>query len=278
MPKIRNIPFAYQMVNGKIVPQQEQAQIVQMIFEDYAEGKTVPDITQNLQLCSVPYSEGAEWNKNMVCRILDDARYIGDKSFPEIITNNLFSTVQVMRKQSCSGRLNPSIRPLRNKVVCACCGTKLSRQSHGSKRPLEWNCEQCSSRVLGISDSDVLYRVYSVADYIIKAPENTYFASGSNKAVSISLIKMNREFERDLSNPKMDEERLLQLARQIAQEQYALCSAAETYANNRWLSMLIKKWREGQLSKEQFIQQAVQEIQLSVNGQISVRLVNNKTL
>lgn len=276
MPKIRNIPFGYHMVNGKIVPHPEQSQIVHQIFDDYSAGISIFETVQNLQTCSIPYREKSCWNKNMVYRILGDVRYIGDKGFPAIIDSRQFSSVQALRNQNESGRINPTIQILRKKIVCAQCSARLLRHSHGRNRPLEWYCEECQIKIIGIKDSDIADRVELTADFLLQAPSESYLISLPREGTSIALARLLHEFGREISNPRSNPEMLQQLAQQIAQERYNLCDAGEICADNEWLISLIQKRKSEQLSKPQFIQQAIQEIQLSVSGQISVKLINDK--
>ena len=44
-------------------------------------------------------SEDKSWNKNMVARILEDDRYIGEKEFPALIPTNQFHAAQERRKE-----------------------------------------------------------------------------------------------------------------------------------------------------------------------------------
>lgn len=76
------------MVNGKYALNASEAEAVRKIFSDYINGKSLKTIATEMQ---IPYNMGkALWNKNMVCRVLENQRYIGEKSYPQIITNEDF--------------------------------------------------------------------------------------------------------------------------------------------------------------------------------------------
>ena len=84
MLKNRSIPFGYCMVNGKYALNAPEADAVQKIFEDYIGGKSLKTIAAEMQ---IPYNMGkAVWNKNMVCRVLENKKYIGENGYPQIIT------------------------------------------------------------------------------------------------------------------------------------------------------------------------------------------------
>lgn len=88
MLKNRNIPFGYCVVNGRYSINEIEAQAVREIFENYINGKSLKTIAAEMK---IPYNSGkATWNKNMVCRVLENRRYIGENGFPQIITTEDF--------------------------------------------------------------------------------------------------------------------------------------------------------------------------------------------
>lgn len=81
----------------------ETAPIVRAIFELYASGKTVTEITQTLNAKQFKTSHGNVFNKNSLTRLLRNKRYIGyyvfdgketPNAMPCIIDNELFNRVQ----------------------------------------------------------------------------------------------------------------------------------------------------------------------------------------
>ena len=81
----------------------EGAAIVREIFETYASGKTVAEITKYLNAKQVKTSLGKEFNKNSLHRLLRNKRYIGyyiykdmetPGGMPRIIEDELFERVQ----------------------------------------------------------------------------------------------------------------------------------------------------------------------------------------
>lgn len=98
MSKKRVFPFGYQMREGQILVNPQEARLVREIFEQYRLGKTTPELAASAMLQGVPYREGtAAWNKNMVCRILDDARYTGTEEYPSIVEQALYDAVCARR-------------------------------------------------------------------------------------------------------------------------------------------------------------------------------------
>lgn len=81
----RKQPFDYRMTLGEITIQPEEAELVRFIFQGYSTGATLGELTKALCRQEIPYYEGRTWNKNMVSRILEDGRYVGEKGYPALI-------------------------------------------------------------------------------------------------------------------------------------------------------------------------------------------------
>ena len=97
MLKNRNIPFGYCVVNGKYAINENEAQAVRDIFENYINGKSLKTIAAEMK---IPYNSGkAAWNKNMVCRVLENRKYIGEKGYPRIISDEEFNSATQMKSE-----------------------------------------------------------------------------------------------------------------------------------------------------------------------------------
>ena len=97
----RKQPFGYKMELGEIVPQPQEAETVRSIYLQYLAGASFKQLAEQLQTEDVPYDEDKSWNKNMVARILEDDRYIGEKEFPTLIPTEQFHAAQERRKEMC---------------------------------------------------------------------------------------------------------------------------------------------------------------------------------
>ena len=95
----RKQPFGYKVKLGEIVPQPQEAETVRSIYLQYLAGASFKQLTEQLQAEDVPYDEDKSWNKNMVARILEDDRYIGEKEFPALIPTKQFHAAQERRKE-----------------------------------------------------------------------------------------------------------------------------------------------------------------------------------
>ena len=97
MGKYRKLPFGYKMEAGNVVIHPEEEIWVSYIFTMYASGASYQELTDYMKQEAIPYETDKIWNKNMIARILGDARYQGTSNFPKIINEDLFQRVADLR-------------------------------------------------------------------------------------------------------------------------------------------------------------------------------------
>lgn len=93
----RKLPFGYHMEVGEITVCEPEANLVRSIFDRYALGDSYAELTTMLKKQPILYQPDKLWNKNMVARMLEDSRYIGDKNFPILIAADTFQKVAEKR-------------------------------------------------------------------------------------------------------------------------------------------------------------------------------------
>lgn len=80
MAKNRVIPFGYCMINGEITVDFAESKAVIKIFEEYLGGNSLLQIAKLMESEKIRYSEGSDrWNKNMVKRIIENEKYLGNE-------------------------------------------------------------------------------------------------------------------------------------------------------------------------------------------------------
>lgn len=97
MQKNRIIPFGYCVINGKYAINIHESEVVKKIFSNYIKGKSLKTIAAEMQ---IPYNANkAVWNKNMVSRVLKNRKYIGENSYPKIVTEEEFEQAAQIRTE-----------------------------------------------------------------------------------------------------------------------------------------------------------------------------------
>ena len=121
------------MQNGEILINKAEAHIVKRIFSEYIGGSNLKELADDLTKRHTEYLPGeAVWNKCRVKRMLEDKRYLGDDTYPAIITEedyNCANALKDSRSHIPDNRVTPQDKPLLRMAHCAVCGTLMS-QSH----------------------------------------------------------------------------------------------------------------------------------------------------
>ena len=72
-----NIPYGYDYIDNQLIIKQEEAKIVQLIFDWYVTGKSMGKIAEKLNKQGVPTKKEAVWAKKTVSTILKNPLYCG---------------------------------------------------------------------------------------------------------------------------------------------------------------------------------------------------------
>lgn len=94
----RKLPFGYQMRMGEIVRNEPEAKAVRDIFLQYTLGASLKEIAEQMSKTGPVYDEGKRWNKNMVARILENAKYTGADSYSKLVDIKLFEAASAKRR------------------------------------------------------------------------------------------------------------------------------------------------------------------------------------
>ncbi len=114
----RKLPFGYRMERGEIKEHPVEADAVREIFRRYLAGASYKALVEHLRDIGPVYDEDRSWNKNMVARILENARYTGDSDFPMVIPTDDFQQVQKQREK----RAAPPTKTSAQKELRRLCG------------------------------------------------------------------------------------------------------------------------------------------------------------
>ena len=183
----RKLPFGYQMCMGEIVRDDVEAKAVQDIFLQYTLGASLKEIAEHMSKTGPAYDDGKSWNKNMVARILENAKYTGTDGYPKLVDAALFESAAEKRqtKQHLPER-TPAQKAL--KRVCS--------------RPPTPEIEQQVTHLLG--------RLARQPERITQ-PEKTSAPAHTNTQAELDNI---------LNTQPLDEEAARRLICKLAQEQY----------------------------------------------------------
>ena len=87
----RKVLYGYQIMDGKLVPQPQEAAVVSRVFGLYLEGNLQREISDTLNAEGILYSpERPVWTKFRISFILRNERYMGADDYPVLIGSETF--------------------------------------------------------------------------------------------------------------------------------------------------------------------------------------------
>lgn len=144
--------------DGRYAIEPAGAAIVREIFERYANGENVREITDELNARGILTSHGARWNKNSLHTILKNERYAGvylwsniriEGGIPSIISRELFDAVQerlrIVAKAPAAERTDVDYL-LTGKLFCGRCGSPMVGESGTGKSGRKFYYYSCIAR------------------------------------------------------------------------------------------------------------------------------------
>lgn len=173
--KNRNIPFGYRFENGKIVINPDEQNTLQRICSEYLDGRSLLQIANSLESDKVEFAPGIiTWNKARIMRIVDDDRYRGNATYPQVIDE---ATVKRLRSRKTSRNTQTStdrqsgIYLLKVPVICPACGKPMHRlQDTRYKCTQKWVCNQCHIQIKK-EDTKLMEDIVDLLNGLIRNPE-----------------------------------------------------------------------------------------------------------
>ena len=240
----RKQPFGYQIQYGEIVILSTEAEMVKRIYERYAAGESYNNLVQMLREESVPYDIDKQWNKNMVARILEDQRYIGNSHFPAIITPQLLSFVQEKRKK-------------KNVLTEDSKKRKILRQLSGVQVTEELERE-----------------LHAMLNSLLQHPEQLRTPPTKSEHQEPTLLQ--KELDKVLACNPIDEDQAQAQIQRIAAARYENLDSNE-YETER-LRHILTTHSPGNILDLELLQTVVQKIVVSGNKVVCLKLKNNQKI
>ena len=153
------LPYGYRVEDRKIVIDEEQAQAVRYIYEQFSKGAYVRQIIKALTAEGVSY-HGKPFAMNTVYNILKNEKYRGvyyhgeeriDNMYPRIVSDEVFERVRKIVEANKHGKRSVAVTYLlRHKLVCGYCGQSVIAEngtSHTGEKKYYYKCRGRKARV-----------------------------------------------------------------------------------------------------------------------------------
>lgn len=276
MATLRTISYGYEVRNGVIAVQPEEAKTVAEIFSLYVAGKTLQNISDMLVQHSIPYYMGeVRWNKNSVKRIIDNAKYIGDETYPRIIAEDVFKEAHKLKdcKGGAATPLSPILEYFKEICVCGKCGTRYKRINTWGSRE-KWMCADGCKTLSYVTDSLLENAVLNTVNRVIGNNELLDRCPKSKYEPSKSVLKEENELIRLLEQPKISFAATAKHILQSAALRFDCCE----FDRGEVTQALQEEFSELDKLKTldlQFVKQYIRKMRIYQNGKIGIVFYNN---
>ncbi len=147
--------YGYKIENKKVVIDEERAEVVRYIFEQYSLGIYVKDIIENLTKRGI-YNHGKPFARNTVYNILKNEKYSGiyrfgdeifENMYPQIVSQEIYNSVREKINANKYGKRSVEVvYLLRHKLKCGYCGQPISAECGTSKTGAKKRYYKCFGR------------------------------------------------------------------------------------------------------------------------------------
>ncbi|WP_295092915.1 recombinase family protein [Ruminococcus sp.] len=280
MAKNRRIPFGYQMNNGVIVTEPRELYAVSKIFADYLKGKSLLEISRSMQEERIPYHPGEDfgWNKNMVKRILENEKYLGTETYPQLISADIFHRAnnKKIKKATNICIVPEELKNIRDITLCAECRKRLFRNQNGT-----WNCktQRCSEFEYVATDQMILSAVLNIINSAIANPSlldaeaemSVYTPNGE-------VVKQRNEISRLMDSPDIEYDRIKAAIMELAELKYDCCNYDDVPQKTVLLKEIMKGVKRLNTLDVELLLKCAEYITVSHNATIGLELINGVKL
>lgn len=280
--KNRAIPFGYQIADGIPAVHETEAELVQMVFKHYLAGESYGQIASALQALGIPYSDSSKpWNKNMVGRILQNRQYLGAGDLPQLVDADDFDSAARLQRDKYTRkdiRIRSGILILKGKIQCSACG-RIYHRSVDSRVGERWHCAHGGCDLTKrLTDVYLMGRITALLNLIIEDPTQLKIPSDGAGYVSLEVIRLGNEINRELEKTECDEESIKALILARAAAQYAACSDETQRQKAKELRTVFSGHARLKEFEQELFEQAVETVLVQPDGTVSLKLRNGQVL
>ena len=218
----RYVAFGYEITDGKYAVIEYEKKIVENVFGLYVNGKSFNDIATRMNEAGVSYNnDGRCWNKNMVKRMIENRRYIGENGFPQIIATDTFNIAEKLRLSKFTPPTAEEKTILdfyHDRLECSECGSRLQRYKGSKSRKGGTNnyrrCmnEECKGNETPINERKLNLIVAETINELIDRYDEIQGVNLEKTEIGIEVMRLDDEMSKITVNISLIVERITELA------------------------------------------------------------------
>ena len=203
-----HILYGYKVVNKKVEIDEDKAEVVRFIYEQYANDVIVKDIIQKLTDRGI-LNNGKPFARNTIYQILKNEKYsgvyrYGDEVFlntyPRIVSKEIYDKVALKVADNRYGKKsNGAVFLLRQKMKCGYCGKTLTGESGTSSTGKVKYYYKCLGRKRGTKCELDVFRKEVIEEAIIEAICKTIDSSEIMSSLADDVLELQDLKEKDMS-------------------------------------------------------------------------------
>lgn len=272
----RKFPFGYEMRMGVMAIQVDEAEIVRWIYSQYAAGRSYESLTRELQQQETPYQAGKAWNKNMIARILADARYLGSQRFPKLIDAALYNMVrETVPVKAPPIKKSAAAEAIQRFAMCGVCGSTVCRDSyqHGKER---WYCPGCKSITTKATDIRLERETKDLLTYLSQFPQVVVQEECYGNDHGDKIDRMEKAYTQLLNTPDFQENEAKAMALAIAAARFDALGS-EDYETMH-IQRLLAEAEPSEALNIELLRQITAAILIHPDGGVSLKLKNGQII
>ena len=272
----RKIPFGYMIRSGVVQPHPQETDAVRYIFGQYLAGVSLLAIAEDMTRQDVRYHQHtADWNKNMVKRILENSKYIGVDGYPRLVPDEDFAAAQRQRRlRNIYAPLAAEIRPVCGRMVCAQCGGRMARGTRSRGR-VQWKCQNpdCGQSVF-LSDETLAELVNGRLRELAQSPHLLTAPEPQRTAPTMDAIRLQNELTMALNRGSEKPEYLKALALAVTAQRYGQLPDPTPAHDLEQLRTRLEQNRANADTLADLLHTAVRAVRLTPEKKVELELVN----
>ncbi len=245
--------YGYKVENHKVLINEDEAQIVRKLYLDFASGRLITEILQELRDTGILY-RGKPFARNTLYNLIKNEKYSGKyiyngetftNIYPQIIPDELFETVRNKVENNKYGKHKPNVIYLfKNKLKCGYCGHSVNSDAGTSKNGTIMRYYKCSGKRISKTCPLKPIRKELIEDLVVNAIIDTFATNDLIVTIAKRIIEVrNKRLEND-SVLKLINKDISKIDNKIANIMTAIESGIFTTSTKTHLEELEKQKEE----------------------------------
>lgn len=275
----RYVAYGYEITDGKMSVIDSERDIVENIFGMYINGNTLLEISNRLNQSGISYNnDGRSWNKNIIKRILDNKKYLGEEEYPQIIAQDTFNRAAMLKntKAHLPNEKQKEINALyRTMLICGCCGKKLYKYK-GRARNCNYanyrRCknETCANPATPINDRTLNYAVIDILNDLIR----NYDKIKADETDEIFEENPGVNLTEEINNLRNDVSSIVNSIVRAAEMRFEHCTGQDYTAIDENIKRKLSISCEKDEIDTNLVKDIVKSIRLYPNKVVEIELIN----